>query len=86
MVACDGVGATITSTIASEWLRCCPRRRSGTSAKDATGGPLRKMGERGVLVIKDVTSLLGMDRSLRGQVLDALRECYDGRWSPQRRR
>src|SRR5262249_26114805 len=45
-----------------------------------TGGLLRKIGDRGVLVIKDVTSILSADRNVRPQVLAALREIYDGRW------
>ncbi|WP_322859150.1 DUF3854 domain-containing protein [Mycobacterium europaeum] len=75
----DGVGATITSSIASEaaLLSATPARER---TKDATGGLLRKMGDRGLLVIKDVTSILSMDRNMRGKVLSALREIYDGRW------
>lgn len=74
-----GAGAFVTSTIASEGALL-----SGTSkrerAKNATGGLLRKIGDRGLLVIKDVTSLLSMDRNARGAVLAALREVYDGKW------
>jgi len=33
-----------------------------------------------VLVIKDVTSILSADRNIRGGVLAALREVYDGLW------
>jgi hypothetical protein len=44
-------------------------------------GLLRKLGDRGVLVIKDVTSILSMPREMRAEVLGALREVYDGRWS-----
>jgi hypothetical protein len=33
-----------------------------------------------VLVIKDVTSILSADRNVRGMVLAAIREIYDGRW------
>jgi hypothetical protein len=48
----DGIGASITSTISSPAALL-----SGTSrrdkAKDATGGLLRKLGNRGVLAIKD---------------------------------
>jgi hypothetical protein len=36
---------------------------------------------RGVLVIKDVTSIISANRDLRATVLAALREVYDGRWS-----
>src|SRR5262245_13689406 len=49
-------------------------------AKGATGGLLRKLGDRGILVIKDVTSILSADRHTRGPVLAAIREIYDGRW------
>lgn len=74
-----GAGAEITSTIASEGALL-----SGTSqrerSKTATGGLLRKLGDRGLLVIKDVTSVLAMNRDSRGAVLAAMREVYDGRW------
>jgi hypothetical protein len=72
-------GAIVTSTIASEGALL-----SGTAkkdaAEDATGGLLRKIGASGVLVIKDVTSILSMHRNARAAVLAALREVYDGRW------
>ena len=80
MQACDGVGAVVTSAIASEGalLSATSRRER---AKDATGGLLRKIGERGLLFgVKDVTSILTMDRDVRARVLSALREVYDGRW------
>jgi DNA-binding transcriptional ArsR family regulator len=78
--ALDGVGATITSSISSEaaLLSGTPKRER---AKTATGGLLRRIGDRGLLVIKDVTSILSMDRNTRAKVLAALREIYDGRWS-----
>lgn len=75
-----GAGAVAVSTITGEAALL-----SGTSkkdrAKDATGGLLRKVGSRGVLVIKDVTSILSMNRDTRALVLAALREIYDGQWS-----
>lgn len=78
--ALAGIGATITSTISSPGALL-----SATSAKErtshSTGGLLRKLGDSGVLVIKDVTSVLSMGREMRGEVLAALREVYDGRWS-----
>ena len=74
-----GIGAHIVSTITGEAALI-----SGTAekekAKDAHGGLLRKIGERGILVIKDVTSILSMQRDSRAAVLAALREIYDGRW------
>jgi hypothetical protein len=77
--ALSGAGAHVTSTIASEGALLSATPQSDRS-KNATGGLLRKIGKRGLLVIKDVTSILSSDRNVRGQVLAALREVYDGRW------
>jgi hypothetical protein len=78
--ALDGIAATVTSTVSSPGaLLSATSHRERT--KDATGGLLPKMGGRGVLVVKDVTSILSMSRDMRGEVLGALREVYDGRWS-----
>lgn len=72
-------GALTVSTIASEGALL-----SGTSSReraaDATGGMLRQLEPRGLLVIKDVTSILSMSRDARQSVLGALREIYDGYW------
>jgi len=58
---------------------------SGTSEKDrapdATGGLLRRVGDKGLMVIKDVTTIISMSRESRAQVLAALREIYDGKWN-----
>ena len=71
--------AHVVSTISSTGaLLSATGRRD--KAKDATGGLLRQIGSRGVLVIKDVTSILSMGRELRTEVLAALREVYDGKW------
>jgi hypothetical protein len=77
--AVGGAGAHVTSTITSEGalLSATPAR---SRTKKATGGLLRKIGERGVLVIKDVTSILSRDRNVRASILAAIREIYDGRW------
>jgi hypothetical protein len=77
--ALSGIGATVVSGITSEGalLSATAKRER---KKDATGGLLREIGDRGVLVIKDVTSILSMNRDLRGQVLGALREVHDGSW------
>ncbi|WP_432523372.1 hypothetical protein [Kineococcus sp. SYSU DK006] len=77
--ALAGIGAHVTSTIASEGALLSATSRKDT-AKNATGGMLRLVGERGVVVVKDVTSILSMNRDLRASVLAALREVYDGRW------
>ncbi|MEV6980026.1 hypothetical protein AB0M95_02000 [Sphaerisporangium sp. NPDC051017] len=76
----EGSGALVVSTITGEAALL-----SGTSEKDrapdATGGLLRKIGETGVLVVKDVTTIISMSRDSRAEVLAALREIYDGRWN-----
>jgi hypothetical protein len=79
VTALAGIKANITSTITSEGALI-----SASSAKEKTkgahGGLLRKMGDRGILVIKDFTSILSMNRDLRNTVVGALREVYDGYW------
>jgi hypothetical protein len=74
-----GCGALITSTIQSEGALLSASSQK-SRAKGATGGLLRKIGDQGILVIKDVTSILSADRNVRGTVLAALREVHDGRW------
>lgn len=78
--ALTGAGATVTSTIASPGALLSATSKRERSP-DATGGLLRKVGERGVLVVKDVTSVLSMNRDMRAEVLAAIREVYDGHWS-----
>jgi len=57
---------------------------SGTSrrerAQDATGGLLRQVGEFGILLAKDFTSVLSQNRDTAKQAMAALREVYDGSW------
>jgi hypothetical protein len=72
----SGAGALVTSTIASEGALLSATARSA----HATGGLLVKLGRRGVLVIRDMGTLLEMDRRARGVVFAALREIYDGKW------
>ncbi len=48
--------------------------------KDATGGVLRQIGDFGILLAKDFTSVLAQNRDTRAEALAALREVYDGRW------
>lgn len=69
------------STISSEGA-LLSATASRDQTPDATGGLLRQMGHRGVLLIKDMTSVISMDnRHQRPQVLAALREIYDGSWT-----
>ncbi len=73
-------GCMVVSTISGEAALL-----SGTSAKsrakNATGGLLRTVGARGVLVIKDFTTILSLHREKRAEILAALREIYDGMWT-----
>ena len=55
--ALAGAGAHVTSTIAVG-RRLAVRLAAQERNKKATGGLLRKIGDRGILVIKDVTSIL----------------------------
>lgn len=77
--ALAGIGAHVTSTITSEGalLSATPKQEK---EKGATGGLLRKIGAGGLLVVKDFTSIISMNRDMRASVLAALREVYDGRW------
>jgi len=79
VAALAGAGAHVTSTITSEGALLSATSRKDVG-KDATGGLLRKIGPAGVLVVKDFTSILSMNRDARAAVLAALREVYDGRW------
>jgi hypothetical protein len=67
--------ATLTE---SSLLSGTPQR---DKAADAQGGLLRIIGDFGILVCKDFTSVLSMHHDARAQVLAALREVYDGAWS-----
>ena len=75
----SALGAHIISTIASEGALLSATSRKERS-KAATGGLLRKIGDRGILVVKDFTSILSTDRDTRTSVLAALREIHDGHW------
>jgi hypothetical protein len=55
-----------------------PKRERDESAK---GGLLRALGDFGIVICKDFTSILSMNRDARGLVLGALREVYDGSWT-----
>ena len=79
VAALAGAGGHVTSTITSEGALLSATSQRERS-RDASGGLLPRIGERGLLVIKDVTSVLGMPAMTRGPVLNALREVYDGLW------
>ena len=57
---------------------------SGTSKRErvtgATGGLLRQVGDFGVLLLKDFSSVLAQNKDARAEAMAALREVYDGKW------
>lgn len=55
-----------------------PKRERTTKS---TGGVLRVIGKRGVIVCKDFTSILSMSKDTQSGTLAALREVYDGEWT-----
>jgi hypothetical protein len=55
-----------------------PRRQQAAGAK---GGLLQKIGAFGFLVLKDFGSILSMRSEAKAELLAALREVYDGKWS-----
>jgi hypothetical protein len=75
-------GAMVVSTLSSEGAFLSASGKHDRSA-DATGGLLREIGDRGILIFKDFTSILAMSRDRRDDVLKALREIYDGYWRRQ---
>jgi Domain of unknown function (DUF3854) len=69
----------MASSISSEGalLSATPKR---DKTKGATGGLLAQIGSRGLLVLKDFTTILSMNRDARAQIIAAFREIADGRW------
>ena len=55
-----------------------PRRQVTAGAK---GGLLQKIGAFGFLVLKDFGSILSMRPEAKAELLAALREIYDGKWT-----
>jgi hypothetical protein len=74
-----GIGARVVSSIASIGSLLSATSK-GERTNDATGGLLREMGDRGLLFIKDFTSIMSQNSNTRAEVLAALREIYDGQW------
>lgn len=77
--AAVGAGARITSKINSEGA-LLSATASKEKTKASTGGLLREIGPTGVLGIKDFTTVLETDRHVRGAILAAFREVFDGSW------
>jgi bifunctional DNA primase/polymerase-like protein/FaeA-like protein len=49
--------------------------------KGAKGGLLRRLGEFGIISLKDFGSILSMHTETRAEVMAALREIFDGSWT-----
>lgn len=75
--ALDYVHPTATLTVAA-LLSGTPKKEHENGAK---GGLLRVIGDFGIIVLKDFTSVLSMHREARAEILAALREIYDGEWT-----
>src|SRR6516225_2631936 len=62
-----------------------PGLLSGTprqqQSQGATGGLLRQIGNPGIIVCKEFSSILTMRPDMRTDLLNALREIYDGSWT-----
>jgi Domain of unknown function (DUF3854) len=74
---CDG--AVMVSTITGESALLSMTSKKDRTA-EATGGLLLELGDRGILILKDVTTILSMSGDRRDAVLSAFREIFDGRW------
>lgn len=72
-------GAHTISTITSEGALLSASSKKDR-AKDASGGLLNEIGDDGIIIVKDFTSILSMNRDARAAVMAALREIYDGAW------
>ena len=55
-----------------------PKRQQDKGAK---GGLLRRIGDFGIVVLKDFGSILSMHAETKAEILAALREVYDGAWT-----
>jgi Bifunctional DNA primase/polymerase, N-terminal len=67
----------VTTASPAALLSGTPKKQA---AKGAKGGLLSQIGPFGILVLKDFTSVLGLHRDSLSEMLDALREIYDGKW------
>jgi hypothetical protein len=80
LLALDGIpGVRITGTVTVASLLSGTSKRD--QAKTATGGILRELGDEGILVVKDLGAILTLHRETRAEVLQALRDIYDGRYT-----
>jgi hypothetical protein len=68
----------LVSTLTEQGLLSGSPKREQNSA--STGGLLRQVGDFGILLLKDFTSILTLHRDTRASVMSALREVFDGRW------
>jgi hypothetical protein len=80
LIAVDGLeGVRIVGTLTVAALLSGTARKERSAA--ATGGVLVELGERGIMVVKDLGAILTLHRESRAQVLQGLRDVYDGRYT-----
>jgi hypothetical protein len=75
----------VPKTLEVDSIKSAGAMLSGTSRKDiskqATGGMLRRIGDHGILIVKDFTTTMSAAREPLLEVLGALRKVYDGAWT-----
>jgi len=76
---CAGAPVIAASNISSSGSFLSATKASEKKAKP-TGGILREIGDRGILLIKDFTSIMSLGGDKRAEVIAALREIADGSW------
>jgi hypothetical protein len=78
LIALDGLeGVRIVGKLTvPALLSGTPRKKQ---AANASGGVLKEIGKRGILVFKDLGVILSMQRDSRAEFLQALRDVFDGR-------
>lgn len=75
--SCAGVECVSTFTSDAGLLSGTPRDEASS---DATGGMMRSLEPHGIMLIKDVTSILSLGYLMRDRILAAFRDIYDGNW------
>jgi hypothetical protein len=77
--SCAGLPYMVpAATISEAALLSGTAKRERT--KEATGGLLRQIGDFGILLAKDFTSVLSQNKDTAKSAIAALREIYDGSW------
>ena len=73
----DGAGGQMRLQLLPVKAHCCRHHQRNNAARMRLVGCCARLGDCGILVIKDFTSILSAARVTRGQVLAAIREIDD---------